>query len=61
MSKVWNSVPDTIIEGIGEDAIRCKNCGEPVTPFGFTKVTQLCLMKTINWELHLIKWRHKGS
>jgi formamidase len=28
--------PDTIIEGIGEDAIRCKNCGEPVTPFGFT-------------------------
>lgn len=28
--------PETIIDGIGEDAIKCKKCGEPVTPFGFT-------------------------
>jgi formamidase len=28
--------PDTIIEGTGSEAIRCKNCGADVTPFVFT-------------------------
>lgn len=28
--------PDTVIEGIGSKAIRCKNCGADVTPFVFT-------------------------
>lgn len=28
--------PETVIEGIGSEAIRCKNCGADVTPFVFT-------------------------
>jgi formamidase len=28
--------PETILEGIGQTAVRCKNCGEDVTPFVFT-------------------------
>lgn len=28
--------PETIIQGIGPEAIRCKNCGEDITPFVFT-------------------------
>lgn len=28
--------PETIIEGVGPEAIRCKSCGEDVTPFTFT-------------------------
>jgi formamidase len=27
--------PETRIEGIGQDAVRCVNCGNPVTPFQF--------------------------
>jgi len=27
--------PETIVEGIGQDAVRCSNCGTPVTPFQF--------------------------
>jgi formamidase len=27
--------PETRIEGIGQDAVRCINCGNPVTPFQF--------------------------
>ncbi|WP_100010197.1 acetamidase/formamidase family protein [Lentibacillus sediminis] len=28
--------PETFIEGIGQEAIRCKNCNEDITPFVFT-------------------------
>jgi len=28
--------PETKIEGIGQDAVRCVKCGNPVTPFQFT-------------------------
>ena len=28
--------PDTVIKGIGQDAIRCENCDADVTPFRFT-------------------------
>lgn len=28
--------PDTYIEGVGEDAVRCSKCGAPVAPFHFT-------------------------
>ncbi|AQQ53980.1 acetamidase/formamidase family protein [Planococcus lenghuensis] len=28
--------PDTVIQGTGDEAIRCANCGENVTPFVFT-------------------------
>lgn len=28
--------PETITKGIGQQAVRCKNCGEDVTPFKFT-------------------------
>ncbi|AOM83040.1 acetamidase/formamidase family protein [Salisediminibacterium beveridgei] len=28
--------PDTVIKGIGQEAIRCSNCGADVTPFRFT-------------------------
>ncbi|MBN2568865.1 MAG: acetamidase/formamidase family protein [Deltaproteobacteria bacterium] len=27
--------PETIVEGIGQDAVCCSNCGTPVTPFQF--------------------------
>jgi formamidase len=27
--------PETRLEGIGQDAVRCANCGDPVTPFQF--------------------------
>lgn len=27
--------PETTIEGIGPDAVRCAKCGKPVTPFQF--------------------------
>ena len=28
--------PRTVIEGIGQDAVRCANCGAPTAPFAFT-------------------------
>lgn len=28
--------PDTVIQGTGQDAIRCANCNEEITPFKFT-------------------------
>jgi len=28
--------PDTVVEGIGPDAVRCKKCGAPIAPFAFT-------------------------
>lgn len=28
--------PESYIDGVGEDAVRCKNCGAPVAPFHFT-------------------------
>ncbi|MDX2497035.1 MAG: hypothetical protein QNL11_03935 [Desulfobacterales bacterium] len=27
--------PETRLEGIGQDAVRCANCGDPITPFQF--------------------------
>jgi hypothetical protein len=27
---------ETVVEGIGEDAVRCANCGAPAAPFAFT-------------------------
>lgn len=28
--------PETYVDGVGEDAVRCKHCGAPVAPFHFT-------------------------
>lgn len=35
-SKCGTLYPETIIDGIGKDAIKCKVCGESVVPFDFT-------------------------
>lgn len=28
--------PETVLKGIGQEAVRCKNCGEEIAPFTFT-------------------------
>lgn len=46
--------PETIIKGIGQEAIRCKNCGEDVTPFRFTNAYTIAFnpQKTIGVTLN---------
>lgn len=38
--------PETVIEGIGQKAIRCKSCGEDVTPFVFTNAYTIAFNPT---------------
>lgn len=35
-AKCGTLYPETYVEGIGQDAIKCKKCGAPVAPFAFT-------------------------
>lgn len=46
--------PETYIEGIGQQAIRCKNCDEDVTPFVFTNAYTMAFNqdKTLGVTLH---------
>jgi len=37
--------PETIIEGIGQEAIRCKNCNKDITPFVFTHAYTMAFNK----------------
>lgn len=46
--------PETYIEGIGEQSIRCKECGEDVTPFVFTNAYTIAFdqQKTVGLTLN---------
>ena len=46
--------PETVIEGIGQEAIRCASCGEDVTPFVFTNGYTLAFdsNRTVGVTLH---------
>lgn len=46
--------PETVIEGIGQEAIRCASCGEDVTPFIFTNGYTLAFdsNRTVGITLH---------
>lgn len=47
--------PETEIKGIGNTAIRCKNCGADVTPFEFTKAYTMAFNKQKNIGITLDK------
>ncbi|RWZ51357.1 acetamidase/formamidase family protein [Halobacillus fulvus] len=47
--------PDTYIEGIGQQSIRCKNCGEDVTPFVFTNAYTIAFDEQKNMGITLNK------
>ncbi|SDJ24666.1 acetamidase/formamidase family protein [Salimicrobium halophilum] len=47
--------PETYIEGIGQQSIRCKECGEDVTPFVFTNAYTIAFNQQKNIGLTLNK------